>query len=52
MTEIVGLLTIAEGVETIEDVKFLEDHNCSVLQGYYFSKPIPLERFETFLEKL
>lgn len=52
MTEIVGLLTIAEGVESLEDVKFLEDHNCAVLQGYYFSKPIPLEQFETFLEKL
>lgn len=51
MTEIVGLLTIAEGVETIEDVKFLENHNCRVLQGYYFSKPVSLDQFEKLLEK-
>ena len=51
MTEIVGLITIAEGVETLDDVKFLEDHNCDILQGYYFSKPVSLEVYESLLKK-
>lgn len=49
MTEIVGLKTVAEGVETITDVNFLKDKNCDYLQGYYFSKPIDVEAFEQLL---
>jgi len=49
MTEIVGLATVAEGVETLEDVHFLKDKNCDYLQGYYFSKPINADAFEELL---
>jgi len=42
---------IAEGVETQEQLDFLKDHNCEEVQGYYFSKPLPLEKFETFLKE-
>lgn len=38
-----GVDTICEGVETEEQVRFLQEIGCSKLQGYYFSKPIPLE---------
>ncbi len=34
--------TICEGVETESQVLFLRDIGCSKLQGYYFSRPIPL----------
>ena len=42
------LQTIAEGVETIEQLEFLREQGCNEIQGYYFSKPIPAEEFETF----
>ena len=38
-----GVDTICEGVETIEQVHFLQEIGCSKLQGYYYSKPVPLE---------
>ena len=44
-----GLGVIAEGVETIEQRQFLLDHQCNLYQGYYFSKPVPIERFNELL---
>ena len=52
MTEIVGLTTVAEGVETLEDVEFLAQQKCDILQGYYFSKPINEIEFNRILENL
>ena len=40
-----GLDTVVEGVETIEQVKFLREIGCSKMQGYFFAKPIPLEEW-------
>ena len=40
------LKTIAEGVETKEQLEYLKSINCDYIQGYYFSKPIPKEEFE------
>ena len=40
-----GLLTIAEGVETEGQLAFLREKGCNEVQGYYFSKPLPAERF-------
>ena len=37
--------TIAEGVEDKETVDFLKSVGCSIIQGYYFSKPLPEEDF-------
>ena len=46
-----GVDTICEGVETEEQVRFLQEIGCSKLQGFYFFRPIPfeqiLERFES-----
>ena len=38
-----GVDTVCEGVETKEQVTFLQEIGCSKLQGYYFSKPMPLD---------
>ena len=41
---------IAEGVETEEQLLALKAMGCDMVQGYYFSKPIPAEEFEAFLK--
>ena len=41
--------TIAEGVETKEQVLALKEMGCDIVQGYYFSKPIPVNEFDDFL---
>ena len=43
MTCDLGLETITEGVETLEAAEFLREAGCTKLQGFYFSKPIPLD---------
>ena len=40
---------IAEGVETKEQMLALKKMGCDIVQGYYFSKPVPAEEFERFL---
>jgi EAL domain-containing protein (putative c-di-GMP-specific phosphodiesterase class I) len=46
---------VAEGVETAEQLEFLKDEGCEFIQGYYFSKPLPLDELlpwiKTFSEK-
>lgn len=42
MASFMGLDTICEGVETEEQVQFLREIGCSKLQGFYYTKPIPL----------
>ena len=39
---------IAEGVETKEQMLALKDLGCDIVQGYYFSKPVPADEFERF----
>ncbi|MBQ3935462.1 MAG: EAL domain-containing protein, partial [Ruminococcus sp.] len=53
MTEIARLIevpVIAEGVETGEQMELLKAIDCDVIQGYYFSKPVPAEEFEKLIE--
>ncbi|MCF0111406.1 MAG: EAL domain-containing protein, partial [Erysipelotrichaceae bacterium] len=40
---------ITEGVETKEQAVFISGIGCAMMQGYYFSKPIPVEQFEDLL---
>jgi EAL domain-containing protein (putative c-di-GMP-specific phosphodiesterase class I) len=44
-----GLAVMAEGVETGSQKDFLATNGCSAYQGYLFSKPLPLEKFEEFM---
>lgn len=44
-----GLETIAEGVETLEQLDFLETYGCDQVQGFYFSKPVPVREFEQLI---
>ncbi len=41
---------IAEGVETEEQLNTLKELECDIIQGYYFSKPVPAEEFEEFIK--
>lgn len=49
MAHSLGFTTIAEGVETSEQLAFLRDRNCHEVQGYYFSKPLPADEFKAFV---
>lgn len=42
---------VAEGVETESQLQTLKRMGCDVIQGYYFSKPVPPEEFVKFIEK-
>lgn len=41
-----GMEVVAEGVETIEQLHYLEDYNCDYIQGYLFNKPLKLSEIE------
>ncbi len=49
MAHNLNLKVIAEGVETAEELAFLQAHDCDEAQGYYFSRPVPAEKFEELL---
>ncbi len=45
-----NLRVIAEGVETQDELAFLQVHQCDEAQGYYLSRPVPPEQFARLLE--
>lgn len=46
MAKQLGMKTVCEGVETLEQVKMLQEMQCDIAQGYYYSKPISVDEFE------
>lgn len=51
MAKNLNLNIIAEGVESEAHVNFLCNQNCHIMQGYFFSRPMPAEEFEKLLAK-
>ncbi|HCI74413.1 MAG TPA: diguanylate cyclase [Lachnospiraceae bacterium] len=45
------LMVVAEGVETEGQLSLLKEAGCDLVQGFYFSRPIPPEEFEKLIEK-
>lgn len=45
-----GVKVIAEGVETVEQLQFLQNHGCDGVQGYLFCRPLPAEDLVSFLD--
>ncbi|OEY67918.1 diguanylate cyclase [Marinobacter sp. X15-166B] len=46
-----GLKVVAEGIETIEQLQFLQQHHCDCAQGYFISRPIPAHALDTALQQ-
>ncbi|WP_235425632.1 two-component system response regulator [Cellvibrio mixtus] len=51
LADSLGMETIAEGVETAEESQVLASQGCELMQGYYFSKPLPVQPFEEWLQQ-
>jgi diguanylate cyclase (GGDEF)-like protein len=51
MAHSLGMKTVAEGVETKEHVKMLQNMECNILQGYFYSKAITKDAFTAFLKE-
>ncbi|SHM59757.1 EAL domain-containing protein [Ruminococcus flavefaciens] len=51
MAKAIGIHTLAEGVETKEQITFLRTIGCEMLQGYYYSKPMSSEMYIEYLAK-
>jgi diguanylate cyclase (GGDEF)-like protein/PAS domain S-box-containing protein len=49
MAHSLGLNVIAEGVETEGQLEYLRSHGCDEIQGYFFSRPVPVSDFEQML---
>ncbi len=45
-----GLKVISEGVETMDQARFLKENHCDMVQGYFFYKPMPMEELEKLID--
>jgi diguanylate cyclase (GGDEF)-like protein/PAS domain S-box-containing protein len=50
LSNVLGLDAIAEGIETVEQLHWLQDHGCEYGQGYLFSKPVPASEVSRLLQ--
>jgi len=51
LADSLGLRTIAEGVETADQLAFLREQGCQEVQGFYYSKALPPEEFEAYIRR-
>ncbi|MDX5716542.1 EAL domain-containing protein, partial [Clostridioides difficile] len=47
-----GIRVVDEGIETRSQIEMLKKANCDIVQGYYFSKPLPIKEFEKLVYKI
>lgn len=52
MVKRLGYETVAEGVETAEQFRYLKELQCDMIQGYYMGRPMPADGIESLLKKL
>ena len=52
MAHHLGITVLAEGVETRAQRDMLKDARCEIIQGYYYSKPIPIDEYEQLLQRV
>jgi EAL domain-containing protein (putative c-di-GMP-specific phosphodiesterase class I) len=46
LADTLGMTSVAEGVETVEQVRMLQALGCDIAQGYYFSRAVPADAFD------
>lgn len=51
MAQSLGLKVLAEGVETADQLSYLMKHGCYLIQGYYFSRPLPADDLPEYIIK-
>ncbi len=49
ISDYLSIPVVAEGVETYDQLRALKAMGCDIAQGYYFSKPVPADEFESFI---
>ncbi|MEA3404377.1 MAG: EAL domain-containing protein [Pseudomonadota bacterium] len=52
LAQAMKLETVAEGIETVEQLQFLTELGCNQAQGYLFSRPLPLDEMVVWLESV
>lgn len=52
LSQNLGFEVVAEGVETAEQVQYLSEHHCDVVQGYFLSHPLPAQKVVLQFKKL
>ncbi|MDG1389341.1 MAG: bifunctional diguanylate cyclase/phosphodiesterase [Halioglobus sp.] len=52
MARRLGMMVVAEGAETHEQVEYLREHKCQQVQGFYYSPAIPLQQLPRFVKQL
>ena len=50
MAKALDMKTVSEGVENTEQVEYLKEIGCDLIQGFVFSKPLPAEEFISFIK--
>ena len=52
MAKDLDITVLAEGVETKQQKEFLKESECDMIQGYYYAKPMPVDKFITYLSQI
>jgi EAL domain-containing protein (putative c-di-GMP-specific phosphodiesterase class I) len=51
MAKALNMKVVAEGVEDLTTLAWLNSEGCHFMQGYYYAKPMPLEQLDRYLAK-